>query len=90
MKILYAAYESGIDDHGIKDLLQLEELYVISNEKITNINHLTKLKILCASYESGINDHGIKDLLELEKLYVSSNKCGFTPGTPKEASNNQY
>ncbi len=65
LKKLYACDGSGIDDQGIKDLIELEILYVDSNKKITNINHLTKLKILSAIRESGIDDQGIKDLIEL-------------------------
>ncbi len=60
----------GIDDQGIKDLFQLEELHVDSNKKITNINHLTKLKKLSANYESAIDEQGIKDLFQLEELNV--------------------
>ncbi len=35
-------------DQGIKNLLNLEELNISYNKKITNINHMKKLKILYA------------------------------------------
>ena len=40
----------------------------IDNNKITNVNHLTKLKILNCSYYCGINQKGIKDLKLIEEL----------------------
>jgi len=42
-------------------------------QKITNINHMTKLKILSASHDCGINDGGISDMTNLEILYANSN-----------------
>jgi len=61
----------GIDDNGIKNI-NLEKLYVSYNHKITNVNHMTKLKILDASCGCGIDDDGIEDL-NLEYLNAVAN-----------------
>jgi len=37
---------STINDDGIRNLTQLEELHISYNKMITDINHMTKLKIL--------------------------------------------
>ena len=42
------------------------------NPKITNINHMVKLKVLRAFANCGIDDYGIKKL-NLEKLDASCN-----------------
>ncbi len=39
LKILYARDDCGINDQGIKDLLNLEQLYTQNNNKIINVNH---------------------------------------------------
>jgi len=38
----------GINDEGIINLNNLDILNASNNSKITNINHMTKLKELCA------------------------------------------
>ena len=45
----------------------------IRNEKIKNVNHLSKLKILDCSGDCGIDQEGIKDLQLIEKLYAINN-----------------
>jgi hypothetical protein len=61
LKILSANFESGIDQNGIYGL-DLIELYVDDNEKITNVSFMKNLKILSASFKSGIDQNGIYDL----------------------------
>ena len=58
--------DSGINDESLIGL-DLVELNVSSNPKITKINHLKNLKILDASCDSGINDESLigLDLVEL-------------------------
>jgi len=68
---LDASLNCGIDDEGIKDL-NLERLQIYDNSKITNANHMTKLKELDASDNCGIDDGGIKNL-NLKKLNVYNN-----------------
>jgi hypothetical protein len=65
LKILYASWDSGICDDGIKDL-NLTKLFASNNPNITNINHMTKLKILNACGTCGISSHSIRDLNLLE------------------------
>ncbi len=73
LKILYACGEfCGLDDHGINELLNLEELYVNDNNKITNINYMKNLKRLHARYKSGIDDNNIKNL-NLVELDIRGN-----------------
>lgn len=65
---------SGINDHGIKDIFLIEDLDVSNNSNITNINHLQNIKILHARGDNcGINDHGISNLFLIEYLFVSDN-----------------
>jgi hypothetical protein len=52
-----------------KWLIELDASY---NHKITNVNHISKLKVLRA-VAYGINDHGIKDL-NLYELYAWDNR----------------
>ena len=52
----------------------LEELYASYNEKITNVNHLSKLKILNCFRDCGIDQEGIKNLQLIEELDASYNK----------------
>jgi hypothetical protein len=61
----------GINDEGIKNL-NLEKLNARNNSKITNINHMTKLKELDAGRNCGTDDGEIKNL-NLEKLYAQLN-----------------
>ena len=42
--------------------IDLEELNANNNEKIKNVNHLTKLKILKCCDDCGINQEGIENL----------------------------
>ena len=44
LKILCARQNCGIDNNGIKNIINLEELNVNRNPKITNINHMINLK----------------------------------------------
>ena len=44
LKKLNADWNSGINDQTILELINLEELSSIGNEKINNVKHLTKLK----------------------------------------------
>jgi hypothetical protein len=44
-----------------------------NNSKITNINHMTKLKVLCAFGSCGINNRGIINLTNLEVLNANNN-----------------
>src|SRR5690606_27443971 len=67
LKILYSNY---IIQEGIKDLRNIEELYILNNKNITNVNHLTKLKKLSSYY---ITQEGIKDLRNIENLDISFN-----------------
>jgi Leucine-rich repeat (LRR) protein len=64
-----------IDDIILKQkkFYNLEELHVSHNEKIKNVNHLTKLKILDCSHSCGIYQEGIIDLKFIEELYASYN-----------------
>ena len=55
LKVLYASHKSGINDEGIKNL-NLEKLNAYNNSKITNVNHMTKLKELDARGDCGIDD----------------------------------
>ena len=71
MEELLASGDCGIDDEGIKNI-NLAELSANNNPKITNVNHMTKLKILYASRNCGIGDYGIKDV-NLEKLHRNNN-----------------
>jgi hypothetical protein len=59
----------GQDIYG----LDLIELYVGKNNKITNVSFMKKLKILDASCDCGIDQHGI-DGLDLIELDVNDNK----------------
>ena len=59
---------------GIKDLQLIEKLNANNNEKIKNVNHLTKLKILYCNGICGIDQEGIKDLQLIENLYATNNK----------------
>ncbi len=60
----------GLDNNGINQL-NLVELYVGSNPKITNINHMTNLRKLVANGSSGMADNGINqlNLIELNSQY---------------------
>ena len=44
------------------------------NEKIINVNHLTKLKILDCYGDCGIDQEGSKDLQFIEELFAYDNK----------------
>ena len=44
------------------------------NEKIKNVNYLSKLKILYCSCDCGIDQEGIKDLQLIEELYSDDNE----------------
>jgi len=64
--------ECGISDKSIESL-NLEELYVNNNPKVSNIGHMTKLKVLSASsWFSNISDVSIANL-NLEKLIATDN-----------------
>src|SRR5579872_6206392 len=67
LEILYARDNCGINDNGIKDCINIKELYVSNNNKITNVNHCVNLEKLYAYYNCGINDNGIKDLIKKKK-----------------------
>ena len=69
---LNASYGCGIGDNGIKDL-NLVILNADGNSKITNVNHMSKLKELDANFDCGIDDDGIKDL-NLIKLAAEYNQ----------------
>ena len=64
---------SNVSDKILKQekFIDLEELDASDNKKITNVNHLIKLKILGCSRDCGINQKGIKDLKLIEKLNSS-------------------
>ena len=51
----------------------MEIICIDDNSKITNINHMTKLKELVAQGSCGINDEGINNLNNIEILYVGDN-----------------
>ena len=68
LRILYARDDCGIDDHGVQQLVNLTELYVNDNSKITDVNHMKNLQILHAGSNCGINDHGIQQLVNLTEL----------------------
>ena len=73
LKILYASYNCGIDQNGIKDL-HLIELNASGNKKIKDVSQMAStLKILNASDNCGIDQNGIKDL-HLTKLNASGNE----------------
>ena len=52
----------------------LTQLYASGNDKIKDINHLTKLQILNAGYNCGIDDKGISLLSNLTELCVNGNE----------------
>ena len=52
----------------------IEKLDANNNPKITNINHLEKLKTLCAYGDCGINNEGIKNLTNLKYFDASHNQ----------------
>ena len=54
--------------------IDLEELYASYYKKITNVNHLSKLKILYCSWNCGIDQEGIKDLQLIEELNAKNNE----------------
>jgi len=63
-----------ITNKGIKNMINVEELDVSGNQKITNINHMRKLKILDARGNScGITQKYITNLTNLTKLDISYN-----------------
>ena len=68
LKILSACHNCGIDQNGIKEL-DLIELYVDYNEKITDVSFMKNLKILRACDNCGIDQNGIEEL-DLIELYV--------------------
>ena len=70
-----------LDHHNVSDkilkqekFIDLEELDASDNIKITNVNHLTKLKILYCSWDCGIDQEGIKNLKLIEELNAKGNK----------------
>jgi hypothetical protein len=89
LKILNASYDCGIDQNGrIRESrfsnstcrlrqgingLDLIELFVNGNNKITNVSFMKKLKILNASHDCGIDQNDI-DGLDLIELFVNDNK----------------
>jgi len=68
-------------NESIKNLTNIEELYLSGNFNIYNINHLKKLKILDASitindngiYSCGIDDESIQNLINIEVLNANGN-----------------
>jgi len=65
-------YLYKLNDKIIKKYKHVTKLHTGYNSKITNINHLTKLKVLCAHGISGLND-GIIILNDLEIFNASGN-----------------
>src|ERR1700753_3835551 len=62
LKILYASYDCGIDQNGIKNL-HLTKLNAHDNEKIKDVSQMAStLKILNVSGHCGIDQNGIKNL----------------------------
>lgn len=73
LKVLYCAYDSGIDQKGISDV-QLQYLNANFNTKIKNVNHMKHtLEILFCIYDCGIDQKGISEL-NLKKLDCYKNK----------------
>jgi len=63
-----------IENECIKNLTQLEELYIEDARNITDLNHMTNLKFLNIDNCDNIDDEGIKKLTQLDELHISSNK----------------
>jgi hypothetical protein len=70
--------DCNITDDGIKHMTNLEELYVICNNNITDgaLEDLNKLKILDIGGYSGITNKGLTKLQNLVKLMPSENITG--------------
>jgi hypothetical protein len=67
------AYSQILTDDILRAYAFITKLNAGSNEKITNVNHLTRLEILNAYGKCGINNQGITGL-KLKKLC-----CGCNP-----------
>jgi len=66
-------YLGLLSDKILRSYPFIIRLYANYNEKITNVNHLTKLEVLDASgFYCGISSHGISRL-SLKELYVDGN-----------------
>ena len=63
----------NLNNDVLKNYKYVVKLYACNNIKITNINHMAKLKELDASCDCGIGDGGILDLTNLEILNAHSN-----------------
>ena len=66
------ACDCGIGDAGIAKL-NLKKLHADCNPKITNVNHMNRLKILFAGNDCGIDDAGFAEL-NLKELHREGNK----------------
>ena len=83
LKILNISGGCIVSDECIKNLLNLEQLYLKKNNdmfdyhndiEITSLNHMTNLKILHLLTDNTvtINDEGIKYLTQLEELHIKN------------------
>lgn len=55
-------YEKRLSDDILMNYQSIISLSAFSNYKITNLNHMNRLKELNASYDCGISDNSIKDI----------------------------
>ena len=72
LKLLNAHNNYVIDQNGITGL-DLTELDVTGNDKITNVSFMKNLKILRACHGSGIGQNGISEL-DLIEIDITGNK----------------
>ena len=63
----------GVGDSGLRNLTGLTSLNVWSNEKVSDVNHMVKLRKLNANYYCGIGDSGVENLRALEQVYSRGN-----------------
>ena len=66
-------YLIKLNDEILKNYKHVIKLNAKNNSKITNINHMTKLKVLCAFGSCGINNRGIINLTNLEVSNANNN-----------------
>lgn len=73
MRYLDASYYNALTHFGIKDCVNLIELYIHHNPNISDINHCKQLQILDISGYGGITNNGMKNCVNLIKLYTWGN-----------------
>ena len=65
-------YLRNLNDHILKQYIDVTELNASNNSKITTLNHMTKLRKLNITGDCGVGDQGILDL-NLEELNAENN-----------------